>query len=225
MLARNRGCAGPRGPRIMKRLLNEGRAVREAPAPGRYGRLALSLVGLCLLLYLMQAVFFLGSRWDDPYIFARYAAHLWKYGDFLWNAGEPRIEGFSSWLWLAVYIIGVRLMADPVVFARLVGLAAGAALVVSFACEMLRDRENRVAAGCGLVYLTASPALAFFAGCGMDHIAWALVAWSYLLWVGRAREITAAHMAVAALGLLVRPEGFLLFVPVLALVAAERFEG
>jgi hypothetical protein len=59
------------------------------------------------LIFLVIAVVLAGSQMDDPHIFARYATNLWRYGDVLWNPGEARVEGFSSWIWLGVYAIGV----------------------------------------------------------------------------------------------------------------------
>jgi hypothetical protein len=155
---------------------------------------------------------------DDPYIFARYARHLWQYGDLLWNPSEPRVEGFSSWVWLLVYVVGIRLMPDPVVAARLVGFALGVALVVSVGRKILRDSPRRSAL-LSVIVLGLNPALPYYSVSGMDHIAWTLFAWLYILWIGGARDVRPIHGVVAAQGVLFRPEGFLLFVVPLSLCA------
>src|ERR1044071_3026070 len=136
-----------------------------------------------VLVFGVETLLLLGSQIDDPYIFARYARNFWRYGDFLWNPGEPRGEGFSSLLWLMVDVLGIPIIPDPVVFARMVGMVLGCLLVASFAREVLRESAYRIAGGGALVLLLGSPALPYYAGCGMDHIAWVLVVWLYLLWL------------------------------------------
>ncbi len=192
--------------------------------PKVHRRLIVSCVLAAALSFGLQGLLLSGSDMDDPYIFARYARNVWRYGDLLWNPGEPRIEGFSSWLWLGVYLVGVRFMEDPVVFARIVGLSAGCLLAVSFTREVLRDRQYLTAGLGAAVVLLGSPSLAFYAMCGMDHIAWALLAWIYICWLGSASTLRWPHMVGAALGLLVRPEGFLLFVPATAVWFLEARE-
>ncbi|HVN37866.1 MAG TPA: hypothetical protein VMW19_06785 [Myxococcota bacterium] len=170
--------------------------------------------------FLVQSLLFLGSAIDDTWIFARYARHLLRYGDVVWNPGEARIEGFSSWPWLAVYAAAERFDLDPVLVAKLVGMALGAALVTHFSFVVLRDRGHRLAGNASAAIL-ASPSLAYYASSGMDHIAWAMAVWMYIVWVCTAEEPRPRHFVVAGLGVLMRPEGFLLFVPALALMASS----
>jgi arabinofuranosyltransferase len=180
----------------------------------------MSVAGLTAL-FVLQAILLLGSSMDDPYIFARYARNLWRFGDLVWNPGEPRIEGISSWLWFLVYLVGVRIMPDPVLLAKFVGIGTGVVLTASLASQIRKDLHAPWAATVALGVFVFSPALAFYAACGMDHVAWSLIVWLYLVWMSGSETIGPRHMVVAALGLLVRPEGFLLFVPALALGVAK----
>jgi hypothetical protein len=184
-----------------------------------------SCVTLWTALFLAESLLFLDSAIDDAWIFARYARHLWRFGDLIWNPGESRIEGFSSWLWLLVYSIGYRLAADPVLVAKLFGMVLGAALVAHFSLVVLRDEEHWLAGNASVAVLVLSPSLAYYASCGMDHIAWALAVWAYIVWVCSSPEPRPRHFVVAGLGILLRPEGFLLFVPPLALMAARALAG
>ena len=178
-------------------------------------------VALAILLFASQAVLFMGSRLDDPYIFARYAENLLRFGDVVWNPGEPRIEGFSSWVWLGVYLAGTKALPDPVVFARLVGLIAGVALLVAFGRTVLRGPGSAWPGIAALVVVSASPDLAFITTSGMDHPVWSLATWLFLAWLSGSERVGARHACVAALGVLVRPEGFLWFAPLGALLAAQ----
>lgn len=173
-------------------------------------------IALAAAVFALHGLLLLGSHLDDPYIFARYARNFLRYGDALWNPGEPRLEGFSSWLWLAVFVLGERISSNPILVPKLVGIAAGAGLVAAFGRELLRAGRPGAPALAALAFLVSAPALAFFAASGMDHIAWCLVAWLYLAWVSRSEDIQPRHMAAAGLAILIRPEGFILFVPAVA---------
>jgi hypothetical protein len=182
------------------------------------------LVALASLLFASQAVLFMGSRLDDPYIFARYAANLLRFGDVVWNAGEPRIEGFSSWAWLLVYLAGTKAVPDPVVLARVVGLIAGVGLIAAFGRSVLRSPGSAWPGVAALAVVSASPDLAFIATSGMDHPLWSLATWLFLAWLAGSERVGMRHACVAALGILVRPEGFLWFAPLGALLVAQAAE-
>ena len=182
------------------------------------------LVALAIAVFAGQAVLFMGSRLDDPYIFARYATNLLRFGDVVWNPGEPRIEGFSSWVWLFVYLAGTKSVPDPVVFARVVGLIAGVGLVVAFGRSVLRSPGSAWPGAAALVVVSASPDLAFIATSGMDHPLWSLATWLFLAWLASSERVGARHACVAALGILVRPEGFLWFAPLGILLVAQGAE-
>jgi arabinofuranosyltransferase len=182
------------------------------------------LVALAIVLFAGQAVLFMGSRLDDPYIFARYASNLSRFGDVVWNPGEPRIEGFSSWVWLFVYLAGTNSVPDPVVFARVVGLIAGVALVVAFGRAVLKSPGSAWPGAAALAVVSASPDLAFIATSGMDHALWSLSTWLFLAWLAGSERVGVRHACVAALGILVRPEGFLWFAPLGTLLVAQGAE-
>lgn len=173
------------------------------------------------VVFVGQAAPLLGSKIDDAYIFARYARNFLRYGDIVWNQGEGRIEGISSWLWFLVYVAGQRLGDNPLLLPKVIGITAGVVLVVTFAWQVMGSGGTRAAAIGALAFLVISPALAFYAASGMDHIAWCAMVWLYLLWISTSRTVSVRHMAVAAVAILMRPEGFLLFVPALAVALSD----
>ncbi|HEX5043051.1 MAG TPA: hypothetical protein VFV75_09095 [Candidatus Polarisedimenticolaceae bacterium] len=171
--------------------------------------------------FLLQAILLLGAPFDDPYIFARYAANLRAHGDLLWNPGEPRIEGISSWAWLLVYVVGGVWFPDPVVFARVVGVVLGLVLIALFTRHLSRREGSPWPVIAAAGFLALSPDLAYVAGSGMDHALWALVSWLFLVSLGRAPRPGIGHGIAAGTAILLRPEGFLLFVPLTAALLVE----
>jgi hypothetical protein len=92
------------------------------------------LARLCLLIAVVATIGH--SLWldpwmlDDAFIFFRYAEN-WAAGHGpLFNVGEPPVEGFTSFLWLAVLTIGEALGADLPLFSILAGHVASLAVLV-----------------------------------------------------------------------------------------------
>ncbi|HUP22925.1 MAG TPA: hypothetical protein VNB06_08290 [Thermoanaerobaculia bacterium] len=188
----------------------------------RSDHLRLLFSAAVILFFLLHSLMYFSSRLDDAFIFGRYAHNLVTYGDLVWNPGGPRVEGFSSWLWLAVYVVGEMLPVESLLIAKYVGLAVGCLLVFSFGRALRLSGVNEPRLLGAVLCLASYPPLAFFSSSGMDHVAWALVSWWYLTWLSSAPMITVRHAIPAGLGLLVRPEGFLLLVPLIALVALGK---
>ena len=170
---------------------------------------------LTVALFVAVALLFAGTSMDDPFIYARYARNLLELHSVVFSAGGPRVEGVSSWLWTLVYAAGEALGLPPLALPRGLGIALGALLVASVVRQILK-RGTGVSAWVALVFLATAVDLAFYASCGMDHVLWALVAWLFLIHVGTAKRVERRHYLLAALGFFVRPEGFLLFIPVFA---------
>jgi len=151
----------------------------------------------------------MGSSLDDPYIFSRYARNLLEHRDILWNVGDPRIEGFTSWAWLGVHAIGLKLGWHPVGFARLAGILLGSVFAALFVSSLGRRVGVWPTLAFGLLGALAPDAW-FYAASGMDTMIWTLSAWIWLVWFARRAELAVAHVATAGLLLLVRPEAMLL---------------
>ena len=156
---------------------------------------ALSLLfGLGMLAYALVA--YRDFIADDAYITLRYARH-WLAGlGPVWNPGE-RVEGYTSFLMLALVTGLGALGLDLVVAARLVGFLCLAALVL-YLFAFLRSRVRRVGAG------ELAAALSLMLVCGSFPLA---------IWVWGAMEGPLfALLCTAGLGttltLLERPAGW-----------------
>ncbi len=171
-------------------------------------------------LFAVAALSAMGSSLDDPYIFSRYARNLLAHGDILWNAGEPRIEGFTSWAWLGVHAIGLRLGWHPVGFARLVGILLGSVYAAVFVAALRRRVGVWPTVAFGLMGALA-PDLWFYAASGMDTMLWTLSAWIWLVWFARRPELSVGHVVSAGALLLVRPEAMLLLALCVARAALQ----
>ncbi len=152
------------------------------------------------------------SNLDDPFIYARYARNILRFGEPVWNQGGPWVEGFSSIAWTGVYVLGAALSAPVPGFARVAGLLCVALLLTLLLRDLVRGRSTP-AYLLAATLIATSYDLGYHATTGMDHILWALAVWGYLRWLSNTNHLTTAHGLVAAGGFLLRPEGFLLFVP------------
>ncbi len=161
------------------------------------------------LLFVIAALVACGSSLDDPYIFSRYASNLLSQGDIVWNVGEGRVEGFTSWAWMGVHALGLQLGCHPVGFSRLVGVLLGAVNAGFFFALLRRSLGFWPTVAFGLVG-ALSPDIWFYAASGMDTLLWTVAAWAWLLWFARAERVEIAHLAAAGALLAVRPEAMLL---------------
>lgn len=89
------------------------------------------LVGLCLLLFMVQAGYLWRFGIDDAAITYRYAENLADGEGLTWNPGQqPPVEGYSNFSWVLL-LAGTRLTgADIEIAAKVLGLIFGAATLV-----------------------------------------------------------------------------------------------
>ena len=151
---------------------------------------------------------------DDAYISMRYARNLAEGHGLVFNPGGERVEGYTNLLWTLLLAAVIACRLDPVLVARLLGLAAGVGVLI------LADRLAR-RDGLGSwsvlapVFLAVNPALVTWSSGGLETTAFTLFAASgAFLLCGEGSGFAAGVML--ALGCLTRPEGIL----VAALVGA-----
>lgn len=104
--------------------------------PRRTRALALTVVALTAA----HLVYFLPRVVDDLFISLRYAENLVHGRGFVYNLGE-RVEGYSSPLWAVLQALGLTLRVEGVLWTKLLGVGALAALQVGvyrFSREVLR---------------------------------------------------------------------------------------
>lgn len=168
-----------------------------------------------------------GSLYDDSYIFFRYADHVVEGCGLRFNCGGPRVEGFSSPLYLAL-LSAARLVTRDLERASLVigTLSMIAAVALATLAVDLWARKNpralspTLAAWSPLLTAAASASsahLVFHAVVGMDAALGAAVI-SGVLYCAIAGRYLRLACCVACLA---RPEAFV-FVLALPLVKEER---
>jgi arabinofuranosyltransferase len=80
--------------------------------------------------------------WDDSYIIFRYAQNLMRGLGLVYNAGQ-KVEGYTSFLWVLLLTVGTRLMHDPIVAAKVLGLLFNLSTLLAGYClcrQMIIDK-------------------------------------------------------------------------------------
>jgi hypothetical protein len=170
----------------------------------------LFLIYVCLL---KNGTFF----HDDTYITLRYARHVLEGCGPVWNSSGPRVEGFTSPLYLLlVTLVGVLHVPLPLA-AHTVNVASHIALLV-FVGIYLGRRTNRLGASLGILVLAASWMLIVWDLGGLDGVLYSALSTAGVL-TGIEYFIASDPMqsrsllwgsVFLALAALTRPEGILL---------------
>jgi hypothetical protein len=168
-------------------------------------------LALLLLLALLLALRFWSHTADDAFISFRYARNLVAGQGLVFNPGE-RVEGYTNFSWVILSAGVIAAGVNPVVFARLAGIAAGLAMVACVHRAALRLTRSRVlAAGGGLLVVLSPPVAVWMTG-GLETLLFGcLMTWG--TWIvaegadeGRLPIVSALLLGAATL---TRPEGFL----------------
>lgn len=182
------------------------------------------LLAAPLLLFALH-VYWLNCIAEDAYITYRYARHLAEGHGFVWNVGEPPVEGFTSFLWVVLCAAAYQIGLDPPRFTQWIGLLAGATTLL-YTYRFAR-RVLEVGAPSALFATTlcaAAGPLATWAGSGMETAFFGMGVLVALFHASRYAVSGATRdVAIAALSLFVatltRPEGFGVFAIVVAAAA------
>ena len=170
--------------------------------------LLLALVAL----YLAVVRPFFGVTADDAYISFRYAQN-WAHGcGPVYNCGEPAVEGYTNFLWMAMAALFIKLGADVVPAMRLLGLFFGAAGIVALVALARRLHRGPTSPHLAGLALASTPFWAINAVSGLETAfatTMVLVATMLSLDLPRDRR---PWLAGAAWGVcyMIRPEGLVL---------------
>jgi hypothetical protein len=185
------------------------------------GHVSRELRGVPLALCLAAAAYAAVSLWtfprwtvDDAYIVCRYARNLVEHGRLAWNPSGDPVEGYTGIALPLLVAAGMRLGADPVRVAPLLGAAA----VFAGAWSVLDNQRQLGVPSLTRAYVTAiafcfAPLYAH-ATSGLETVVFAaLLGWSYgalLRCLDTPRAGAQAVLWTQLLALsLVRPEGVL----------------
>jgi len=83
--------------------------------------LALALIAASFAIYAFHSSSLIGYAYDDSFISFRYAENLANGHGLVYNVGE-RVEGYTNFLWTVIVAGAMALGADPLIFAKIVGV-------------------------------------------------------------------------------------------------------
>ncbi len=172
--------------------------------------------GLVALGYQVAAVWVFTA--DDSYITYQYSRNLAAGWGPVWNAGEPPVEGYTTFLWMLVMAGPHLLSADPVLCAKVLGLlcTVGALLLTYQFARHLQRTWHTPASGVwpavSVLLLGALPATAVHTVSGMENalLTFLLPALLYTMTLCAGEVTPRRAYGLAAVGLLTgltRPEG------------------
>lgn len=171
---------------------------------------------LALALSLGGALWVRGWMLDDAFIFFRYAENWVAGAGPVFNAGEPPVEGYTSFLWLSLLAIGHALGGDLVSVSLILGYTCALATVLLCAAAPRFWPALPAAAGpCAAVLLASCGAFLPWAQSGMETSLHALLlcvlAVTHLVAIqaGRSLAWSLAEGLLMALLAMNRPDGLL----------------
>lgn len=177
-----------------------------------------SLLGAGLAIFTWRVVATWAFTVDDAYITLCYSSNLASHCELTFNSGQPPVEGFTAFLWVIVLAIPHLLGLDPVLFAKVAGIASSLltlAVVFRLTATLLSESATdwskcggAVAAG----LMAATPATAIHAVSGMETSTAMLLMTCFCLsavrWLQRPGRVGAYAIAVLSLLIgLIRPDG------------------
>jgi len=135
------------------------------------------LLFTCLLAW-FSIIGFLRSNYlyttilDDAYIFFRYAENIYNGFGFVWNIGEPPVEGYTSFLYLAILVLSKFFTIDLELFSILFGIISSAlTLYISYLVYDLLYSErmkNVSSIIITVIVLALAPAYTYWSAAGME---------------------------------------------------------
>jgi hypothetical protein len=148
--------------------------------------------------------YFLG---DDAFISFRYARHLVDGLGLVWNPGEA-VEGYTNFLWVLLTAAGMALGIEPELLTPLLGIAAGAGVLLTVAWLTARTTGwGHPAAWLAPLVLAASRSFTAWSSGGLETQFFSLLV--LLGFVAFVRERESASALLFAAASLTRPEGVL----------------
>lgn len=114
------------------------------------------------------SAYFFWFTLDDAYITLRYSKHLAEGYGIVWNLGADPIEGYTSFLWMAIGSIPHAIGLPPVAFMKILGIVS-TVLTIIIIYEYGRFRSiNQWILVVGTAQIAVSPAIAVLSVQGME---------------------------------------------------------
>src|SRR5262245_49530999 len=151
---------------------------------------------------------------EDSYITYRFARNVAEWYGFVWNVGQPPVEGFTNFLWLQLCVAALKLGLDPARVTQIVGVIAGiGTLLVTWQFSRRVLGAGQASSLFAVATLAAAGPLATWATSGMETVFFTFSVTSAVYCAcrftssaqGRYAWLTALALFAATL---TRPEGF-----------------
>ena len=191
-------------------------------------RAAWLILAACAVVFVLHAAWFWPWAEDDAFITFRYGAHVAFGVGFEFNTDEA-VEGYSNFLWVLLAAAVIKLGGDPLLVARIVGLASGlATLFVAWRLALSLIGRSSLTALLAPAFLAVTPVLPRHSVTGLETAFHTLLlAGLVALVVTRPPDRTATGVVITAILLgFSRPEGWVFAAVLLAWRAFGRlFQG
>ncbi len=184
-------------------------------------KLGLTLLTISLITYFILTRYLQFTQ-DDAWITFRYATNFINGHGLVYNIGA-QIEGYTNFLWTLIIIIGAQIGLKMPILAHWLGVSIGGMVIIMtyrIACDRFEASGiTRPCFGAGVASLMLGVCYSFsyWVGAGLETALFSLlILSSYYCFMKRSLLVIPALVAAT----LTRPEGFLIF---LILVALEFF--
>jgi len=191
---------------------------------------ALSLT-VPVLLGIACSVWFITFTLDDPWVTFRYAWQLAHGHGLVFNPGE-HVEGYTNFLWTVIMTGVIKLGGDPLIWAKVIGIALQSAAVAGVwwcARRMLSERIGLSPVALDLLAGLAATTYAIFFFAAMWSAAALETPLFTALLVAALAAFLTRRLALAAvvlfLAAITRPEGLLLFGAFAVVVLLTEWRG
>ena len=141
-----------------------------------------------LAAFLFFCVVFYDFILDDAFITFRYSENFANGHGPVWNPGEDPVEGYTSFIWMVLMALLIRVGKDPVTSAKIISISAGAFIIAVIYLYSRLKTESRVISALAASGLALSPAFAFNTIQGMETTFAALLVMCTVLFCMRMEE-------------------------------------
>ncbi len=103
---------------------------------------------------------------DDAFIIYRYSLNLAHGDGIVWNPGGDPVEGFTSFLWVVLNSLSIKINVDPVIFSKIISSVSSIALIWMFI--ITGRKTDLTVAALFAVSFALNPQFAFLSMQGME---------------------------------------------------------
>ena len=149
-----------------------------------------------LTAFLFFCIVFYDFILDDAFITFRYSENLANGHGPVWNPGEDPVEGYTSFIWMALMALLIKMGKDPVAWAKLISIGAGAFVIAVIYLYSRLKTESRAISALAASCLALSPAFAFNTIQGMETTFAALLVMCTVLFCMRMEEASSHFVRI-----------------------------